>query len=227
MQSGPGDTGTSAVVIPLDKEHFIRGVAAMMTAQCPGWSIVYLARPGEWMARRRAMPWLCDASTNPGSLVIRAPSFTALYARLNIEAINELVSDFAGWSVRCGPGIDAWAATVPRQLRIEPGEEITAPAPLWLLYSIREYLAMAGAAETEPWFRLWDGTDDVPAQALTAGKVTLDDVIAEIGDRWDCREITGGYVAVPRDSGPGRAIPRVGHIPALLLASVRKADRRS
>ena len=34
---------------------------------------------------------------------------------------------------------------------------------------------------------------------------TLDDVIDEAGQRWDCREITGGYVAVPRESGESRA----------------------
>jgi hypothetical protein len=30
---------------------------------------------------------------------------------------------------------------------------------------------------------------------------TIDDVLDETGERWDCREIMGGYVAVPREPG--------------------------
>jgi hypothetical protein len=60
-----------------------------------------------------------------------------------------------------------------------------------------------------------------------AQDVTLDDVIDEIGDRWDCREITGGYVGVPRSQGPGTPIPRVGSTPAVLLVRIRAVEARS
>ena len=55
---------------------------------------------------------------------------------------------------------------------------------------------------------------------------TLDDVIDEAGERWDCREITGGYVAVPRGPG-GCPVPRAGRTPGLLLAVIRQAEGRS
>ena len=55
---------------------------------------------------------------------------------------------------------------------------------------------------------------------------TLDDVIGEAGERWDCREITGGYVAVPRESG-GSPVPRVERTPGLLLAVIRTVEGRS
>jgi hypothetical protein len=57
--------------------------------------------------------------------------------------------------------------------------------------------------------------------------MTLDEVIDEVGDRWDCREVTGGFVGVPRDQGPGAPIPRVGSTPAELLARIRAVVGRS
>ena len=60
-----------------------------------------------------------------------------------------------------------------------------------------------------------------------APPVTLDEVIDEVGDRWDCREVTGGFVGIPRDKGPGVPIPRVGSTPAVLLARIRAVDGRS
>jgi hypothetical protein len=44
-------------------------------------------------------------------------------------------------------------------------------------------------------------------------EATPGDVIGEAGERWDCREVTGGYVAVP--------VPRVDSTPELLLAVIR------
>ncbi len=55
---------------------------------------------------------------------------------------------------------------------------------------------------------------------------TLEDVIDEAGQRWDCREITGGYVAVPREPGVS-PVPRVERTPGLLLAVIRTAEDRS
>lgn len=55
---------------------------------------------------------------------------------------------------------------------------------------------------------------------------TLDDVIDEAGEQWDCREIMGGYAAVPRESG-GSPVPRVERTPGLLLAVIRTVEGRS
>lgn len=62
---------------------------------------------------------------------------------------------------------------------------------------------------------------------IDAGPVTLDEVIDEVGDRWDCREVTGGFVGVPLGQGPGAPIPRVGSTPAVLLARILAVDGRS
>jgi hypothetical protein len=62
---------------------------------------------------------------------------------------------------------------------------------------------------------------------IDMGPMTLDEVIDEVGDRWDCREVTGGFVGVPRDQGPGAPIPRVGSTPAELLARIRAVVGRS
>jgi len=63
---------------------------------------------------------------------------------------------------------------------------------------------------------------DVPG----ARAVTLDDVIDQVGERWDCREITGGVVGIPRCQD-GTPIPRVERTPALLLARIRAVEGRS
>lgn len=49
----------------------------------------------------------------------------------------------------------------------------------------------------------------------------------EVGDRWNCCEVTGGFVSIPRDKGPGVPIPCVGSTPAVLLARIRAVDGRS
>jgi hypothetical protein len=46
MQSGPGDAGRSATVIPMDVVRRAREVAYALTPLCPGWGIVYQARTG-------------------------------------------------------------------------------------------------------------------------------------------------------------------------------------
>jgi hypothetical protein len=60
----------------------------------------------------------------------------------------------------------------------------------------------------------------------TSPAVTLDDVIDQVGERWDCREITGGVVGIPRCQD-GTPIPRVERTPALLLARIRAVEGRS
>jgi hypothetical protein len=55
--------------------------------------------------------------------------------------------------------------------------------------------------------------------------VTLDDVRAEVGERWRVTAITGGYRAVPRGAR-GTAIPRYGRTAAELLESIRHVERQ-
>ncbi|MGA2831017.1 MAG: hypothetical protein ABSF03_33445 [Streptosporangiaceae bacterium] len=64
-------------------------------------------------------------------------------------------------------------------------------------------------------------------QVPGAPDVTLDEVIDEVGERWDCRAVSGGFVGIPRGKGPGLPIPRVGSTPAVLLARIRAVDGRS
>jgi hypothetical protein len=56
-------------------------------------------------------------------------------------------------------------------------------------------------------------------------EMTLDDVRREVGDRWSCAAITGGYRAVPRGLA-GTPIPRYGRNPAELLESIRHLERQ-
>jgi hypothetical protein len=55
--------------------------------------------------------------------------------------------------------------------------------------------------------------------------ITLDDVRREVGNRWDCSPITGGYKATIREPG-GTPIPRYGRTPAELAESIRMAERQ-
>ena len=68
-----------------------------------------------------------------------------------------------------------------------------------------------------------------PAHSTNAGSTandapTLDDVRREAGDRWDIARITGGYRAVPCDTGGHTPIPRYGRTPAELAESIRMVD---
>jgi hypothetical protein len=60
----------------------------------------------------------------------------------------------------------------------------------------------------------------------TAAIITLDDLRHEFGDRWKIARITGGYRAVPRDSGGHTPIPRYGRTPAELAESIRMMEPR-
>lgn len=63
--------------------------------------------------------------------------------------------------------------------------------------------------------------------SLIAGDTTLDDVLREVGDRWQVSPITGGYRAVIRDAGGHIPIPRYGRTPGELLESIRMAERQA
>jgi hypothetical protein len=64
----------------------------------------------------------------------------------------------------------------------------------------------------------------VQLSAPLAADTTLDDVRREVGDRWECAAITGGYKATIREPG-GTPIPRYGRTPAELLESIRLVER--
>jgi hypothetical protein len=55
--------------------------------------------------------------------------------------------------------------------------------------------------------------------------VTIDDVRAEIGERWRVAAIAGGYRAAPRGVR-GTPIPRYGRTAAELLESIRHVERQ-
>jgi hypothetical protein len=70
-----------------------------------------------------------------------------------------------------------------------------------------------------------------PAHHTSTGSVageelTLDDVRREAADRWEIASITGGYRAIPRDSGGHTPIPRYGRTPAELAESIRYVEPR-
>ncbi|MBV9792557.1 MAG: hypothetical protein JO016_01345 [Actinobacteria bacterium] len=53
--------------------------------------------------------------------------------------------------------------------------------------------------------------------------ITLDDVRERLDGRWDCRAITGGYVAIPKLTA-GTPIPRYGETPAELLENIARSE---
>jgi hypothetical protein len=69
------------------------------------------------------------------------------------------------------------------------------------------------------------GTDARSAADAGQGDdMALDDLLGEFGDRWDIARITGGYRAVPCDTGGHTPIPRYGRTPAELGESIRMVD---
>ena len=54
--------------------------------------------------------------------------------------------------------------------------------------------------------------------------MTLEDVREQLGDRWDCRAITAGYVGVPTGSD-GTPIPRYGRTPDELLENILHSEQ--
>jgi len=211
-------------VVPPETERWAREVACKLTPLCPGWNVAYQARTGLWIAQKQGGPWLLDASTEPWSLVVTAADFLELYIRLNLKALTELAAEFGDLHVACEPGTSIWSATGPASPGEPTGPTFRAPTPLQLVHQVRCHLVSIGAGDTEPWFRLLD--DPVTGNEPTVVDATLDDVIDEVGDGWDCREITGGFAGVPRGQD-GTAIPRVERTPALLLARIRAVEGRS
>jgi hypothetical protein len=53
--------------------------------------------------------------------------------------------------------------------------------------------------------------------------ITLDDVRQRLDGRWVCRQITAGFVGIPRLDG-GTPIPRYGRTPAELLENILRAE---
>jgi hypothetical protein len=145
MQSGPGDAGRSATVIPMDVVRRAREVAYALTPLCPGWGIVYQARTGLWIAQKQGGPWLLDAGSDPCSLFVASGDFLTLYVRLNLKPIIELAAEFGDWHVACEPGTNIWSATRPAI----PGEHavaiVSGPSPLVLAHQVRTHLASIGA----------------------------------------------------------------------------------
>jgi hypothetical protein len=70
------------------------------------------------------------------------------------------------------------------------------------------------------------GAPSTPSLPAPGDDMALDDVRREFGDRWDITRITGGYRAIPRDSGGHTPIPRYGRTPGELAESIRMMEPR-
>lgn len=55
----------------------------------------------------------------------------------------------------------------------------------------------------------------------------LEDLRREFGGRWEVAVITGGYRAVPRQTGGQAPVTRYGRTPAELAESIRMAERHT
>ena len=159
MQSGSGDAGSSATVVPLDIVRWARDVACHVNAECPGWSIVYQARTGLWIGQKQGGPWILDASSDPTEMFVASADVVNLYMRLNLKALSELAAEFGDWGVACDPGTTIWSAAPPAIPGEASGPAFSAPSPVKLLHQIRTYLASLGEEDPEPWFRLWGDLD--------------------------------------------------------------------
>jgi hypothetical protein len=135
-------------------------VACVLTPLCPGWSIVYQARTGLWIAQKQGGPWLLDASSEPWSVFVSSGDYLTLYIRVSLTALTELAAEFCDWRVACEPGTSIWSATRPASPGEPAGPTFRAPTPLQLVHQIRCHLASVGKRDNEPWLRLWGDSDD-------------------------------------------------------------------
>ncbi len=158
MQSGAGDAGTTAQVIPLGKLREIREQACLLTAACPGWSICFQQRSGLWIAQRRTGVWVCDLSTAPRTFILTDSNPVTLFLRINFQAIHDLAGEFPGWTVDPAAATGLWSAMPPSGL---PGGRvmICAESPVRLVHQVRAFAATIGETG-EPWFALWEDPDD-------------------------------------------------------------------
>jgi hypothetical protein len=159
MQSGSGDAGTSATVVPLDTVRWARDVLCDLIALCPGWNITYQARTGLWVAQKQGGHWVLDASADPSALFITSADYVTLYIRLNLRAVTDLVAEFGDWQVACDSHTNVWSATQPVIAGEPEGVTFSGPSPLMLVHEIRAYMASIGEADNEPWLQLWGDPD--------------------------------------------------------------------
>jgi hypothetical protein len=66
---------------------------------------------------------------------------------------------------------------------------------------------------------------DQHEKRAAAADITLEDVRRDVADRWEIACITGGYRAIPRNSGGHTPIPRYGRTPAELAESIRVVEQ--
>jgi hypothetical protein len=147
------------MVIPPDVVRWTRDVACQVTAECPGWSIVYQARTGLWIAQKKGGPWILDASSDPTELFVASADVVNLYKRLNLKALSELAAEFGDWCVAYDQGTTIWSAAPPAIPGKAAGLTFSEPSPIKLLHQIRTYLASIGEGDTEPWLSLWGDLD--------------------------------------------------------------------
>jgi hypothetical protein len=67
---------------------------------------------------------------------------------------------------------------------------------------------------------------DQHEKRAAAADITLEDVRRDVGDRWEITCITGGYRAIPHNSGGHTPIPRYGRTPTELAESIRYVEPR-
>jgi hypothetical protein len=158
MQSGVGDAGTTAQVIPLGKLRSIRDQGCLLTAACPGWSISFQQRSDLWIAQRRMGVWVCDLSTAPRTCILTDSNPVTLFLRINFQAIHDLAGEFPSWKVDQAAATGLWVGDTAIWPAGGPAM-ICAESPVRLVHQVRAFAAAIGET-SEPWFALWGDPSD-------------------------------------------------------------------